>query len=53
VTNSYFRPESDFGEAETPGADGLTGTSTGAPLSLTRNTMNFAGLVLLAFRPMV
>jgi hypothetical protein len=29
----------------------LTGTSTGAPLSFTRSTRNFAGLVLLAFRP--
>jgi hypothetical protein len=29
----------------------FSGTSTGAPLSLTKNTMNFAGLVLLAFRP--
>ena len=29
----------------------FTGTSTGAPLSLTKNTTNFAGLVLLAFRP--
>ena len=27
-----------------------TGTSTGAPLSLIKNTRNFAGLVLLAFR---
>ena len=30
----------------------FTGTSTGAPLSFTKNTTNFAGLVLLAFRPM-
>src|SRR4029077_14739445 len=29
----------------------FAGTSTGAPLSLTRNTTNFAGLVWLAFRP--
>ena len=29
----------------------LTGTNTGAPLSFTRSTSNFAGLVLLAFRP--
>jgi hypothetical protein len=29
----------------------FVGVSTGAPLSFTRNTMNFAGLVLLAFRP--
>jgi hypothetical protein len=28
-----------------------TGTSTGAPLSLIKTTTNFAGLVLLAFRP--
>src|SRR5437870_11997753 len=28
-----------------------TGTSTGAPLSLIKNTRNFAGLILLAFRP--
>jgi len=28
-----------------------TGTSTGAPLSLIKNTTNFAGLVLLAFLP--
>jgi hypothetical protein len=27
------------------------GTSTGAPLSLIKNTRNLAGLVLLAFRP--
>ena len=27
------------------------GTSTGAPLSLIKNTRNFDGLVLLAFRP--
>jgi len=31
--------------------DSFTGTSTGAPLSLTRNTRNFAGLAVLAFRP--
>ena len=29
----------------------LVGTSTGAPLSFTKNTTNFAGLVWLAFRP--
>jgi len=29
----------------------FTGTSTGAALSFTRNTTNFAGWVLLAFRP--
>jgi hypothetical protein len=29
----------------------FTGTSTGADLSFTRNTTNFAGWVLLAFRP--
>jgi hypothetical protein len=29
----------------------LTGVSTGAPLSFTMNTRNFAGLVWLAFRP--
>ena len=28
-----------------------TGTNTGAPLSLMKNTTNFAGLVLLAFLP--
>ena len=28
-----------------------TGTSTGAPLFLIRNTRSFAGLVLLALRP--
>ena len=28
-----------------------TGTNTGAPLSFTRKTTNFAGFVLLAFRP--
>ena len=28
-----------------------TGTNTGAPLSFTKNTTNFAGLVLLAFLP--
>ena len=28
----------------------FTGTNTGAPLCLTKNTRNFAGLVLLAFR---
>jgi hypothetical protein len=28
-----------------------TGTTTGAPLSLIKTTTNFAGLVLLAFRP--
>jgi hypothetical protein len=27
------------------------GVTTGAPLSFTKNTTNFAGLVLLAFRP--
>ena len=31
--------------------DYLVGTSTGAPLSFTKNTTNFAGLVSLAFRP--
>ena len=30
----------------------LAGTSTGAPLSFTKNITNFAGLVWLAFRPM-
>jgi hypothetical protein len=29
----------------------LAGTSTGAPLSFTKNTTNFAGLVWLALRP--
>jgi hypothetical protein len=29
-----------------------TGTSAGAPLFLIKNTRNFAGLVLLAFRSM-
>lgn len=29
----------------------FTGTSVGVPLSLTKTTKNFAGLVLLAFRP--
>ena len=29
----------------------LVGIRTGAPLSFTKNTMNFAGLVLLALRP--
>jgi hypothetical protein len=29
----------------------FTGTSGGAPLSLTKSTRNFAGFVLLAFRP--
>ena len=29
----------------------VAGTSAGAPLSFTRNTRNFAGLVWLAFRP--
>ena len=29
----------------------LVGASTGAPLSFTKNTTNFAGLVWLAFRP--
>src|SRR5262245_49680210 len=29
----------------------FTGTSTAAPLSLTMTTKNFAGMVLLAFRP--
>jgi hypothetical protein len=29
----------------------FTGTNTGAPLSLTKNTTNLAGLLLLAFRP--
>jgi hypothetical protein len=29
----------------------FTGTSVGAPLSLTKRTKNFAGLVVLAFRP--
>jgi hypothetical protein len=28
----------------------FAGTNTGAPLSLTKNTTNFAGLALLAFR---
>lgn len=28
-----------------------SGTNTGAPLFLTKNAMNFAGLVLLAFLP--
>ena len=31
----------------------FTGTSTGASLSLTKNTANFAGWVLLAFRPTI
>jgi hypothetical protein len=29
----------------------LVGINTGAPLSFTQNTMNFAGFVWLAFRP--
>jgi hypothetical protein len=29
----------------------FAGTNIGAPLSLTKNTTNFAGLVWLAFRP--
>src|ERR1051325_251094 len=29
----------------------LAGTNKGAPLFFTKNTTNFAGLVLLAFRP--
>src|SRR5437016_3188775 len=33
-----------------PSKSHSTGTSTGAPLSLIKNTRNFAGLVLLAFR---
>src|ERR1700743_2066140 len=32
-------------------ADYLVGINTGAPLSFTRNTTNFAGSVLLALRP--
>jgi hypothetical protein len=49
----YLSPELVFGEAETPAVVGFIGSSTGAPLSLTKTTMNFAGLVLLAFRPTV
>ena len=49
----YFRPELTFCEAETPAAVGLTGITTGAALSFSRNTTNFAGFVALAFRPTV
>ena len=31
----------------------FTGTNTGAPLFLTKNTTNFAGLVLSALRPTI
>ena len=53
IVRDYFRPELPSREAETPASAGFTGISTGAPLFLTKNTMNFAGLVLLAFRPTV
>jgi hypothetical protein len=49
----YFSPELSFGEAETLADAGFTGVSTGAPLSFSRTTMNFAGFVALAFRPTV
>ena len=49
----YFSPELSFGEAETLADVGFTGSTTGAPLSLSRTTMNFAGFVVLAFRPTV
>jgi hypothetical protein len=41
------RPEIECGHP----FDYLAGTSTGAPLSFTKNTTNFAALVSLAFRP--
>src|SRR5689334_15308725 len=50
---AYFRPELAPDEAEAPEDVGLTGTSIGAALSFTKNTTNFAGFVLLAFRPTV
>ncbi len=37
----YFSPELSFGEAETPAAVGFTGSSTGAPLSLTGSPQEF------------
>ena len=45
--SDHFRPELNFVEAETPASAGFTGNSTGAPLSLTKNTMNFDRFVLL------
>jgi len=51
--NHYYPPELSFGEADTPADFGLTGISTGAPLSLSKSTMNFAGFVVLAFLPTV
>ena len=49
----YFFPELTFGEVETLADVGFTGSTTGAPLFLSRTTMNFAGFVVLAFRPTV
>ena len=49
----HYFPELNFGEAETLADVGFTGSTTGAPLSLSRTTMNFAGFVVLAFRPTV
>jgi hypothetical protein len=48
-----FRAELEFGDEEARAAAGLTGISTGAPLSFSKKTTNFAGFVLLALRPTV
>jgi hypothetical protein len=55
-TSSTSAPESGAGRTEDlvwleKRRNYSTGTSTGAPLSLIKKTTNFAGLVLLAFRP--
>jgi hypothetical protein len=49
----YWRKRGGIGTWQrvlTPSGSHSTGTSAGAPLSLIRNTRNFAGLVALAFR---
>jgi len=43
----YFSFDFSMGRSDSH----LTGTSIGAPLSLTKTTRNLTGLVLLAFRP--
>ncbi len=49
-TGPAAREERSRDEGSPPSNSHSPGTSTGAPLSLIKNTRNVAGLVLLAFR---
>ena len=59
VSAEMFQSQFQIGKVRAVRASGeavtvcgyFTGINTGAPLSFTRNTTNFAGFVWLAFRP--